>query len=277
MKNIFKKFLITSLSTACLLANQANGMASSEIYPNLEKSSLQRSQISPFVSELSKILELDQEQENRLTASLSQQNPEEFAYSFLGTSGFGVSSLSGSMGLSPEEKEIRRLISKSADTDFFPLLHPSRIMDLINGILVPKYAGVLNDRFSKRPLDIGEDDFDDVFEFLQKNKYFILCDLCSPSPMILFLKLITQQPNFNRNIHNPINMSHHYNYPPIQPMYWMNFLGIKNGQLIVKMDDFYNHLKSTVSNQQYYHGGMGGMSEQQDKKNLKVLKATFNE
>ena len=276
MKNIFKKFLITSLSTVCLLANQANGMDNSKTNPNFGESSLQRSQMTPFVLQLSQILKLDSEQTAGLV-SLSEQNPEEFARSFLGTSGFGTSSLSASsMGLSPDEREIKRLISKSADADLFPPLDPFKIMHLINEILVPKYASVLSNRFSKRSLDISEGDFDDVLEFLTKNKSFIMGDLCSPRSMILFLKLITQKPDFNIITHDPhhMNMYGHYYHSPAQTS-WMTFSGTKHGQFILKMDWFYNNLKSIIANPQHYHGGIPDQ-QQVNEKNLATLKSNFN-
>src|SRR5690606_15889480 len=183
--------------------------------------------------------------------------------------------LGSSLQLSPEEREIKRLISKGADADLFPPLDPFKIMHLINNILVPKYASVLSDKFRKRSLDISEGDFDDVWEFLKENRNFIMGDLCSPRSMILFLKLITQKPDFNIITHDPhhMNMYGHYYHNPEQTS-WMTFSGTKHGQFILRMDWFYNNLKSIIDNP-HFHGGMPG-DQQQNEKNLAIFKGNFN-
>ncbi len=261
MKNRFKKLAILALSTVCLLANGATHGMNDEKDLNQSgfgSSSLGMSQLQQsFVSDLSQLTEEQMMLMSQLISSVRQGNNIDLSRSLSASS----------MGLSPAEREIKRLISNSKGVDLFPQLDPFKIMRLINEVLLPKYAAVLQGGFAKRTLNISEGDFEDVLDFLKTNKSFIMGDLCSPHPMILLLKMISHSLDLTPLTSN-IQQNHHYGYQlpfPQSEMLLRDCSGIINRQFIVKMDNFYKSLKHLIDSQ-YFHGM--GQDQQQTKEKI---------
>jgi hypothetical protein len=208
---------------------------------NARNSGLQRSQFLQSLEEFSQSLTAEQMAE--LLANIQRGN-------------FSCSAHLSQ--LSPEDRELKRLMADSQDTGLFPLIDPFRIKEILN-LLVPKYVSILQEGFANR-LDFSNENHKDFFRFLMGHDHFITNDLRSDKSLVLVLKMLTQQ--FDLHPHLSMYLPYGMGIPPYMgygqsgndindnPIFF-KFAGIIHGEFVIRMDSWFHNLKNFIQSGYY--------------------------